>query len=303
VLWGGSRSIVALEAIQDGDKKVRADREPSCRTLLLMNRPAFFLFCFVPLVAACVPAASQPAAPQAFVHSTEMIVVVTPGWNAVEGRLQRFERADTHESWRPAGEPIAIVVGNEGMGWGIGLIAAGSPGVRIESEPIKREGDGKSPAGVFALGTAFGDAAQPLPGLKLPYLFLNSSIECVDDASSKNYNRLVDRSAVMPDWNSSEHMRDVGESYRWGIVIDHNSTVPGRTAPLRGGGSCVFLHIWRGVDRGTAGCTAMSRDNLESLLLWLDPARRPVLVQLPESAYQRLAVSWSLPQPLAPAAH
>ena len=35
-------------------------------------------------------------------------------------------------------------------------------------EPVKREGDGKAPAGIFDLGTAFGYAAQPLPGLKLP---------------------------------------------------------------------------------------------------------------------------------------
>jgi len=270
---------------------------------LLMNRPAHFLFCFVPLAAACFPAASQPAAPQAFAHSTQMIVVVTPGWDAVQGRLQRFERTDTHESWRPVGEPYAVVAGSKGMGWGIGLIAAGDHGVRIETEPMKVEGDGKSPAGVFALGTAFGDAAQPLPGLKLPYLVLTPSIECVDDASSKSYNRIVDRATAAPDWNSSEHMRDVGEAYRWGIVIDHNATIPGRIAPRPEGGSCVFLHIWHSPDQGTAGCTAMTRDNLESLLLWLDPARRPVLVQLPEPAYRRLAVPWSLPLPLAPVAH
>ena len=267
-----------------------------------MNRPALLLFCFVPLIGACVPAASQPPAPQAFAHSKQMIAVVTPGWDSVQGRLQRFERADTHESWRPVGEPMAIVVGSKGMGWGIGLIAAGNPGVRIAPEPIKVEGDGKSPAGVFALGTAFGDAAQPLPGLKLPYLVLTPSIECVDDVSSKNYNRIVDRSTVALDWNSSEHMRDVGESYRWGIVIDHNATIPGSTSPRLGRGSCVFLHIWGSSDRGTAGCTAMTRENLEALLLWLDPARRPVLVQLPEAAYRRLAVRWNLPQaPAAPA--
>jgi D-alanyl-D-alanine dipeptidase len=217
--------------------------------------------------------------------------------------LQRFERADPHESWRSVGEPIPVVVGSKGMGWGIGLIDAGHPGVRIEPEPIKIEGDNKSPAGVFALGTAFGYAARPLPGLKLPYLVLTPSIECVDDTSSKNYNRIVDRSTVAFDWISSEHMRDVGESYRWGVVIDHNATVPSRTAPTPGSGSCVFLHIWHSPDRGTAGCTAMTRDNLESLLLWLDPARHPMLVQLPEAAYQRLAAPWSLPQPPAPAAH
>jgi L,D-peptidoglycan transpeptidase YkuD (ErfK/YbiS/YcfS/YnhG family) len=268
-----------------------------------MNKPALFLLCFAPFVAARVPAASQPAAPQVFSRSIQMIVVVTPGWDAVEGRLERFERTDSHESWRSVGEPIPIVVGSKGMGWGIGLIDAGYPGVRVESEPIKIEGDGKSPAGVFVLGTAFGYAAQPLTGIKLPYLVLTPSIECVDDASSKNYNRIVDRSTVTPDWNSSEHMRDVGESYRWGIVIDHNATVPGHTAPRPGGGSCVFLHIWHSPDQGTAGCTAMAMNNLESLLLWLDPSRQPVIVQLPESTYQRLAGPWSLPQQPVAVAH
>lgn len=268
-----------------------------------MNTRALLLLCCVHLVTACVSAASQPVAPPVFARSTQMIVVVTSGWDAVQGRLERFERADPHEPWRSVGEPIPIVVGSKGTGWGIGLVDAGYPGVRVESEPIKTEGDGKSPAGVFALGTAFGYAAQPLPGIKLPYLVLTPSIECVDDASSKNYNRIVDRSTVASDWNSSEHMRDVGESYRWGIVIDHNATVPGRTAPRPRGGSCVFLHIWHSSDRGTAGCTAMAMNNLESLLLWLDPSRLPVIVQLPESAYQRLAGPWSLPQQPAPLAH
>jgi L,D-peptidoglycan transpeptidase YkuD (ErfK/YbiS/YcfS/YnhG family) len=267
-----------------------------------MNKPALFLSCFAPLTA-CVLAVPQPAAPPVLAHSTQIIVVVTPGWDAVQGWLERFERADSQESWRSVGDPIPIVVGSRGMGWGIGLIDAGQPGIRIEPEPIKIEGDGKSPAGVFTLGTAFGYSVQPLPGLKLPYLVLTESIECVDDVSSKNYNRIVDRSTVALDWNSSEHMRDVGESYRWGVVIDHNAIVPSRTAPQPRGGSCVFLHIWHSSDRGTAGCTAMTSNNLESLLLWLNPARLPVLVQLPESAYQRLAVSWGLPQQPAPATH
>ena len=268
-----------------------------------MNKPALFLSCVAVLVATRVLPASQPAVSPVFAHSTQMILVVTPGWDAVQGRLERFERADAHESWRSVGEPIPVVVGGKGMGWGIGLMGAGDPGVRAESEPIKREGDGKSPAGAFALGTAFGYAAQPLPGIKLPYLALTPSIECVDDASSKNYNRIVDRTTVAPDWNSSEHMREVGEAYRWGAVIDNNATVPGRTAPRPGGGSCVFLHIWHSSDSGTAGCTAMSRNNLEPVLIWLDPSRKPVILQLPEPAYQRLRGQWGLPQQPAPVAH
>jgi L,D-peptidoglycan transpeptidase YkuD (ErfK/YbiS/YcfS/YnhG family) len=120
----------------------------------------------------------------------------------------------------------------------------------------------------------------------------------VDDAESKYNNRLVDRAVVAADWNSSEHMRNAGESYRWGIVVGHNGIVIGDHAnpPEPGGGSCVFLHIWHSHQQGTVGCTAMSELDLETLLTWLDPARQPLLVQLPEPAYKRLIHRWRLPE-------
>jgi D-alanyl-D-alanine dipeptidase len=239
----------------------------------------------------------------ALMQSKQMIVVTTSDWNAVEGKLQRYERGAPQEAWRPVGEPIAIVVGKNGMGWGIGVLATDDPKVRLASDPVKKEGDGRSPAGVFALGTAFGDSSQPLPGLKTPYLQLTPSIECVDDSSSKYYNRVVDRSTVVPDWNSSEHMRNVGEAYRWGIIVGHNSGDMNSDAkpPVPGGGSCVFLHIWGSSTRGTAGCTAMPQNQLETLLTWLDPARKPLLVQLPALEYARLTRRCGLP-PAVPAA-
>jgi hypothetical protein len=267
-------------------------------TLFLM-KPLSILLCLLGTVGPYDSDRAQAGTltSEALPRSTQMIVVTTPDWNAVEGRLWRYERATEHEKWRPVGDPISIVVGKNGLGWGIGVNAADDSNVRVTSDPVKREGDGKSPAGVFALGTAFGYASQPLPGLKMPYLNLTPSIECVDDPGSKHYNRIVDRSLVAPDWNSSEHMRDAGEAYRWGIVIDHNGTVTGGTnAPKPGGGSCVFLHIWHSHDRGTVGCTAMSQTNLETLLTWLDPARQPLLVQMPEPTYERLIDGWMLPK-------
>ena len=152
-------------------------------------------------------------------------MVTTPDWNAVDGHLQRYERAKPRGAWHSVGEPIPIVVGKTGLAWGIGVIASDDPQVRAASDPIKREGDGRAPAGVFALGTAFGDAAQPMSGSRLPYISLTPSVECVDDAGSKFYNRVLDRSTVTPDWKSSEHMRSVGEAYRWGIVVGHNGIV------------------------------------------------------------------------------
>jgi D-alanyl-D-alanine dipeptidase len=260
-------------------------------------KPAFFLLGLLAVFGESALSTALPGAPDALSGSTQLIVVTTPDWNSVEGKLQRFERTAVQEAWRPVGNPIPIVVGRSGLGWGIGVIAT-TGNVRAADDPVKKEGDGKSPAGIFALGTAFGYAAQPLPETKLPYLTLTPSIECVDDVDSKYYNRVLDRSSVTPDWNSSEHMRDTGESYRWGIVIDHNGTVAGSGSkmPVRGGGSCVFLHIWHSSNQGTAGCTAMEQANVETLFAWLDPTRKPLLVQLPESAYERLIHRWRLPK-------
>jgi hypothetical protein len=231
-------------------------------------------------------AGANPLAP-----STELIVVTTADWNAVDGHLQRYERGRVRDDWKAVGEPIPIVVGKTGLAWGIGAVALES--FRSASDPVKQEGDGKAPAGVFALGTAFGFAPQPLPGSKMPYLILTPSIECVDDAASKFYNRVADRSAVTPDWNSSEHMRNV-DLYRWGIVVGHNGGDNSKPA-TPGGGSCIFLHIWRGASQGTVGCTAMPQSELESLMTWLDPARKPLLVQMPSSVYGRLMKDWKLP--------
>lgn len=208
----------------------------------------------------------------------------------MQGTLQRYERANPHKKWQPAGGPISVVVGKNGLGWGAGTILTESSAFRAASDPVKKEGDGKAPAGIFALGTVFGYAPQPLAGLKMPYLNLTPSIECVDDTSSKSYNRIVDRATVLPDWNSSEHMLRSDELYRWGIFVDHNAN-PAQP----GGGSCIFLHIWRGPDKGTVGCTAMPQEQLESVLTWLDPARKPLLVQLPAAQYKHLKKRLKLP--------
>lgn len=247
---------------------------------------AGLLLCAV--VALPVWAKTATNEPDALAGSTQLIVVTTSDWNAVDGKLQRYERGTAHDTWHKVGEPISIVVGKHGMGWGIGIVAIDD--IHHPSDPIKKEGDGKSPAGIFVLGTTFGDASQPLPGWTMPYLELTPSIECVDDPSSKYYNRVLDRSMVTPDWKSSEHMRNVGEAYRWGIVVDHNGGAAESSAkpPISGDGSCVFIHIWSGAGHGTAGCTAMSQNKLESLLNWLNPHRKPLLIQLPAPEFERL---------------
>ena len=215
----------------------------------------------------------------------QAILVVSKDWDAVPGELQRYELKN--EKWEKVGEPIPIVVGRKGLGWGLGLHPTND-----FNGPIKKEGDGKSPAGVFKLSSAFGLAdASEMKWVKLPYRHLTSLIECVDDVKSIYYNSIVDREKVgKVDWDSSEKMREIGAQYRIGMTVDHNAT------PRKAGcGSCIFVHIWKGDGTGTSGCTAMTGDNMEKVLRWVDPAKHPVLVQLPKSEYDRLQKAWHLP--------
>ncbi|MDT7688993.1 MAG: hypothetical protein QOE46_1752 [Acidobacteriota bacterium] len=222
-------------------------------------------------------------------RARQLIVVTTRDWDSVQGTLRRFERKSTRGVWRQVGAEFPIVVGRGGLGWGDGLTEEARG-----DGPLKKEGDGRAPAGVFTLGTAFGFAsARAADWLRLSYTSLAPTTECVDDVASRHYNTIVDRGTVgVVDWNSSERMRSV-EGYRWGLVVEHNAA-----PPVAGRGSCIFMHIWAGPEKGTAGCTAMEKPNLEGLLRWLDTRKRPLLVQLPRAEYARLRTTWQLP-PLA----
>jgi len=214
----------------------------------------------------------------------QLLLVVTADWDAVPGQLRRYDR-DSGGPWRPVGDVIPIVVGRTGLAWGVGLTQPdGAPG------PVKREGDGRSPAGIFALGTAFGFADAD-PALRLPYRRLTPLTDCVDDPGAPQYNTIVDRDeGAPPPWSSAERMRTVDPEYRLGIVVDHNTD-----PPVPGRGSCIFLHIWDGPTHGTSGCTAMTDAAIETILRWLDPADRPVLVQLPRAEYDARRAPWHLP--------
>ena len=257
-----------------------------------MSTPRFrslqplLLAAFVLALAAC--ASVQPARDtRAWSGAEQLILVVTRDWNTPDGELRRYERVGG-ATWREVGEPAPVMVGRAGTAWGIGLHPAQSSG------PQKREGDGRAPAGVFALGTAFGYAGSAATAL--PYRGMDDSDYCIDVPVSPLYNRIVDardvgESAVA---GSTEPMRrdlhvNGDQRYRLGFVIEHNPDAQ------PGAGSCIFAHLWKAPGEPTAGCTAMADGVMEQLLGWLDPRRRPVFVLLPQSEYQRLRASWTLP--------
>jgi hypothetical protein len=219
--------------------------------------------------------------------AAQVVLVVTDGWDAPRGSLVRLSRADGG-GWARVGDPVPVVVGRAGLGWGRGLhrdrLSAAFGG------PVKREGDGRAPAGVFTLGEAFGYAPAPPAGVAWPYRPSDADGVCVDDPRSPEYNRLARRPPGKAPWRSAEPMVLRDEDYRLGLRVDHN------TRPVKpGAGSCIFLHIASPPDQATSGCTAMTGAALEAVLRWLDPAKRPALIQLPREVYAAVASSLGLP--------
>lgn len=236
-------------------------------------------------LAAC---AGRPAPQVPRPGARQLVVVTTSDWTGTAGWLRRYERVPGNPAWRPVGDSVPIVVGRAGLAWG--------RGVRIDAhpdEPVKREGDGKSPAGEFQLSHAFGYAPpDSARWLRIGYVHASPTLQCVDDPQSPQYNQLVYRPEERAvSWHSAEAMRRPDEAYRWGVVVEHNSG----WAREAGAGSCIFLHIWSGPGTSTVGCTALDAERLIEVMRWLDQLRTPVLVQLPRPVYERLRSAWELP--------
>lgn len=247
-------------------------RAARCRWIALLAAP----------LTGVVAAADQPL--DATVR--QVVVVVTPSWNATDGRLAWFER-DRTTPWRRVAEPVDVTVGRAGCAWGLGLHPTGLPG------PAKREGDLRSPAGVFAIGTAFGAAARLDTGL--PYRPLDGDDWCIDVPESPLYNRTVSSRdvGVAAVVGSTERMRrDLPPTsdgqYAIGFIIGHNPR------GLAGMGSCVFAHLHAAPGVPTSACTGFAETDLRRLLAWLRGDARPAFVLLPAPEAGRLR-EWGLP--------
>jgi L,D-peptidoglycan transpeptidase YkuD (ErfK/YbiS/YcfS/YnhG family) len=217
--------------------------------------------------------------------SRQIIIVQVKTWDSFEAALSLHEKKDGE--WQTVKQGIPVVLGKKGLGWGKSF--AIDYEALDKTAPVKKEGDSKSPAGIFAIQQAFG-FSEKAPYIKLPYIKLTDRIECVDDGESQYYNRIVDSSAIpLRDWKSSEKMSAI-DVYKTGLVIEHNAQ-----PVVKGCGSCIFLHIREAPDKGTSGCTAMAEDNLSFLLQWLDPVKNPLLLQFTVDIYRRIKEGSGLP--------
>lgn len=227
----------------------------------------------------CVPCLSQEwTIPDS---STQLVVVCNSNWDDATGVMARFERPSSKSPWKRVGKSVPINLGRTGLAWG------SSPLMKVKPKGNqKKEGDGRSPAGLFPILRAFGHPSPPSGYSEKNLDFLSITDEqCVDDSSNAYYNQVVQPDRVGGvSWDSAEKMKI--DLYRLGLVVGHNcpKAVPGL-------GSCIFFHLQKAPGSPTAGCTSMAEEPLKELLLWLKKDANPVLIQLPIKNYQALDAS------------
>lgn len=217
--------------------------------------------------------------------TSQCVVAVTPGWDSSRATLSTYEKRGGR--WQRVHGPWPARIGKNGLAWGRGLHPV-TDGARR-----KREGDGRAPAGVFAIGGAWGYAAAVERHPRLPYRRITTRDLWVEDSKSPHYNRhLVLDHEPASAWEKKQQMRQNDPAHSLKLFIAHNAP----PKPVPGAGSAIFFHIWRDQGgRATHGCTAISEPRLKQLIAWVDPTRSPVSILLPETDYQRLREAWKLP--------
>ncbi len=186
----------------------------------------------------------------------QQVIVVTPG-TGIYAKATAYEYRAQEKRWVQMLGPFDTVLGTHGFA---------APGA-------KREGDGRTPSGVYALGDAFGYAEKM--DTRLRYRQSGADDFWVDDVESPNYNQWVHGT---PNAKSFERMRRNDKLYSAGAIVEYN------TAPvIKGAGSAIFLHVWRSGNKPTAGCVAMDEANILALLRWLDASRKPRVILNPQA--------------------
>ena len=173
-------------------------------------------------------------------------VIIVRAENGIKAVITACQREGA--SWKAAFKPFKAVIGKKG------LAALGK----------KREGDMKTPTGLYPLGDAFG--TEPF-ALKMDYKYITPEDKFIDDASNPRYNTWVRGST---DAKSYETM--LYGPYKMGLVVNYNMN-----PTISGAGSAIFIHLWKSADIGTYGCIAMDEAHLLALLKWLDKNQHPYI--------------------------
>lgn len=122
----------------------------------------------------------------------------------------------------------------------------------------EKEGDEKTPVGVFQMNTPFG-VSKKLDGFPENYLQVDERYYWNGDSDSSMYNRLVRTDTYTAfDKKQSEHLIKYAGDYNYAIDTGYNPEgVPGK-------GSALFLHCSMG--RNTGGCIAVPEEAMIQIM-------------------------------------
>lgn len=224
-------------------------------------------------------------------NCTQAIIGIADGWNSSQVTLSVVEKNSKGEWVRVLG-PYQGRLGRNGLIWGLGLHS------NARGASIKKEGDGRSPAGVFDIGGLWVTHKTPVKHhSSIPYVKVGPNdlwITNTNDARYYNRHVRLDHPAKT-EWELKEQMRQTDYPHSIKMLICHNT--PERKGGVQvGRGSSIFFHIWRNEGKSpTAGCTSMEEKNLRTIIARLNPLRHPVYILLPRAEYAALRKSWRLP--------
>ena len=137
------------------------------------------------------------------------------------------------------------------------------------ASPItKREGDGKSPTGIFRLGKLFTYEKQL--NTLLDYQQTSKEDKWIDDPNSDDYNKYVKGATNA---KSYENLLLKNDAYKYCMVIEYNSN-----PVIKGKGSAIFFHLGVKKPYFTAGCVAINEENMKLIINWLNPKLNPTII-------------------------
>jgi L,D-peptidoglycan transpeptidase YkuD (ErfK/YbiS/YcfS/YnhG family) len=232
-----------------------------------INIPLLFIsLAFLSLLVSCVPATHvtniKPITDSLKINESSQVLLVTNNCpSSFTVKIFALEKQDGN--WVEKWESFDGVIGKNGFA---------KPGE-------KREGDGKSPSGIFPLKMTFGYHDSIVT--KMSYRQALPNDLWIDDVNAADYNRWVkkdDTQAV-----SYEKMKRDDNLYKYGIVIEYNTN-----PVIKGHGSAIFFHVWGGENMATEGCAAVSEDNIVRILDWLTPQTKPLIIMGTEDIIEGL---------------
>lgn len=188
---------------------------------------------------------------------------LSPAWIAEKGNELNASQLFVVAGVQGSTAWISMHEKDEGGAWRELLTTPGYVGKRGLGK--EREGDWKTPVGVYHFTHAFG--INPDPGCKMPYHQLTEDdYWSSDERPGMRYNEFVKISEVPGlDKKPSEHLAGFTVHYRYCLNISWNTEcIPGR-------GSAIFVHCFGPQKPYSGGCVTLPEAKMKEVMCLVKP--------------------------------